>query len=411
MKLEEFKKIEFQRQKAAALKEREALAVLKAKDATLREAKLAQALRSKHQQKPSLGVFSPLRKVEKRCPKLAEHAKDPEFSRALDLLMARTPIRKLEDWKPQGKAQFTLFASLASHLLAKYRVPHFLWRAFFYKDQGHEDLLALAIHVASGGSLYEWVKAGVDSVARWFHVPLTRKMCHEFLAGPEPSKGIVANLRAAQVLTMGGTRQLWNALEPTGWGQSLVAFEDFYAAFVLWLTKQAMLDLNQVRPMYDYVTFKRNEDANWSLKGRNAVTLIRDMETWHAGLQKAKVVGHRDFPPSGIKDGIYEFQRPGYMEIWRMREILTAKALNEEGKRQNHCVFSYARRIESGHCSIWTLTKEDQTGNWAMLTVEVLNGPRSIAQVRGRFNRLATSQERTILMRWCTEAGVSGGYL
>ena len=52
-----------------------------------------------------------------------------------------------------------------------------------------------------------------------------------------------------------------------------------------------------------------------------------------------------------------------------------------------------------------------KTGNWAMLTVEVLNGPRSIAQVRGRFNRLATSQERTILMRWCTEAGVSGGYL
>ena len=407
MKLEELQKIQTQRHKSALRVAKEKAEEEKLRLSKEREAKFEQVLKSRHQQKPSLGVFSPLHKVEKRCPKLAEHyTGNKEFSRAIDILMQQSPIRKLEDWKTQGKSVITLFNSLANHLLAKYRVPQMLWTTFFFDKQGSEKLIKLAVHVASGGSLYKWIKDNE------FQIPLTRKACHEFLSGPDPDKGIIENMRCAQLLCLGGNGRLWKALEPVAWSSQFspnASWEEFYSSIIQWLGLQAMLDMRQVQPMWDYATNQRNGDTNWSIKGRNAVSLIRDMELWHANLQKVKVAGHKAFMPSGFLSATYTF--PNH-DVWRIREILSARELADEGRRQGHCVYSYSRQIESGHCSIWTLTKEDETGNWAMLTIEVVNGAKQITQARGRFNRCSNQMERSILNRWATESGLTlAGYL
>ena len=71
-----------------------------------------------------------------------------------------------------------------------------------------------------------------------------------------------------------------------------------------------------------------------------------------------------------------------------------------------HCVFSYHGRIAEGYTSIWSLTMEDgqgETGNWALLTIEVHNNTRDIVQVRGRFNRAPTREEMLIVQRWAGE--------
>src|SRR5215813_2203800 len=186
------------------------------------------------------------------------------------------------------------------------------------------------------------------------------------------------------------------------------------AHFVQWLAKQEMLDPNQVPPLSDYVQHCRDQEASFSLKGRTALSMMRGMALWHVELNKQKVGKYNLFKPSGISCAEFDFSRKegnggSVKEIWRVREILNAKELAAEGKRQSHCVFSYAQSIETGSCSIWTLSKEDNRGNWAMLTVEVRNPTRTIVQARGRFNRLATMREREILHRWAGENGLQLG--
>ena len=88
------------------------------------------------------------------------------------------------------------------------------------------------------------------------------------------------------------------------------------------------------------------------------------------------------------------------VEIWRFREILDSKTLADEGRVMGHCVYSYARRIQAGECSIWTLTLEDNTGHWRRLTIEVRPPPRQIVQARGRFNRLPEPREMLALEAW-----------
>ena len=66
----------------------------------------------------------------------------------------------------------------------------------------------------------------------------------------------------------------------------------------------------------------------------------------------------------------------------------------------SHCVYSYARWIENGQCSIWTATLEDNTGHWRRLTIEVRQ--RQILQARGRFNRLPEPRDVMALEAWAT---------
>ena len=83
-----------------------------------------------------------------------------------------------------------------------------------------------------------------------------------------------------------------------------------------------------------------------------------------------------------------------------MREILDSKTLLDEGRVMNHCVYSYARRIEKRECAIWTLTLEDDTGHWRRLTIEVHRSLSLISQARGRFNRFPEARDMIALNAW-----------
>jgi hypothetical protein len=83
--------------------------------------------------------------------------------------------------------------------------------------------------------------------------------------------------------------------------------------------------------------------------------------------------------------------------------------LAAEGRRMNHCVYSYVWSIQKGQTSIWSMMLEDgkgATGRWAMLTIEVRNDLRRVVQARGRFNRPATSEEHGVLLAWAGQNGL-----
>ena len=74
--------------------------------------------------------------------------------------------------------------------------------------------------------------------------------------------------------------------------------------------------------------------------------------------------------------------------MWRVRELLTADALNAESRAMRHCVASYVGQCRAGSSSIWTLEQESFERSSKHLTIAV-NAGRTIVQCRGRANRPA----------------------
>jgi hypothetical protein len=317
--------------------------------------------------------------------------------------MAQAPwFRAPEDWKPDGKGGDRLFRSLAAHLFGRYPMPAFLWSAFLAGEE-RAALVKVAIHVASGGSLFEAVKTGL------MPVPLTRKMCHELLArGGEGD--FLDVVRRVQVRTAGGNGRLLRAWLSTEAGARVHdrEGENFWQAVLAWLAANPMLAVSEIGPLADYIAFRRRQDAAFSIKGRSVLALLRGMREWHGDLARQGGVRRRVFKSSGFEAMDIDRSRKNadggrLTEVWHFREVLDSATLADEGRAMGHCVYSYASSIERGECSIWTLTLEDGTGHWRRLTIEVRNSARRIVQARGRFNKLPEALDRVALSTWASQ--------
>jgi len=372
--------------------------------------------------------FEVARVVEDQAPKLI----DKEYMEALSwackipYVTKRPFVRPPAQWEPRGKGRDSLFRSLIEHLLAKFPVTPLLWSVFFDKNGTHKyNLLPLVGHVAGGGSLVDFVSGKVKSPGVLpserpfppFPIPLTRKMCHELLAMPS-GFSFVAAVRRVQVRAAGGSERLLQAILTSQHFATLgsTVNEPFMQTVIEWLARNPMLDASEVPPLLDYIAHRRYDEAeDFTMKGRSAVALVRAMHAWHDGLTRVKSFSKTIFVESGYQPITLSMHRKDpdgqqVAETWRIREILTGRQLADEGRRQNHCVYSYERSIVSGHTSIWSMTMEDgqgKTGNWAQLTIELRNATRTIVQARGRFNRRATAREHSVMARWAAENKLS----
>lgn len=387
-----------------------------------RKAAMAEAKRLREAQAEALALAAlgkhnrtkvtplPWSELGRNCRKMVEFYQNKNFATVLDYMMLLPSIRNYRDWKPQGKSAHSIFRSLGNHLFCKYPVPNFLWTAFFASHEyacitvHSKKLIDMVLHIGLGESLYDYLKN--DSFFK--NLNFSRKMCHTFLKAPAPDRDVIANLRKAQVICWGGDDRFFNALEEVTWAHEITGLDEaFNQGIVQWLIKQPMLDLKQVEPLYDFITAEKARNNQYSLKGRTALSVMKEMAKWHIKLGQERSSRCEEFSPSGVKEATFDYSTEGNKCIWRFREILNSRDLAAEGRRQGHCVYSYATQIMQGFCSIWTLTKEDNSDNWAMLTIEVGNG--IIKQMRGRFNRPANVAERDIVNKWCTEAGLTVG--
>jgi hypothetical protein len=309
-------------------------------------------------------------------------------------------VRPPSTWQPSGKSPDRLFRSLAEHVLARYRMPPFLWSAFM-ADVDAPVLARVAAHVGAGGSLYQAVKSGL------MPVPLTRSMCHDLLSRGGEARFLDA-VRRVQVKAVGGDGRLFRVWIATHAGRGLHprVGEEFWQTVLAWFGANPMLPQAEVAPLVDYIEHQRAEVPDFSIKGRSVLAMIRGMQQWHGQLAKEKAISGRTFAPSGLQpmdiDRSRRVRDNRVIEIWHVREILDSKALADEGRVMRHCVYSYVRRIESGECSIWTLTLEDNTGHWRRLTIEARPSVRQVVQARGRFNRLPEPRDLLALEAWAS---------
>jgi len=337
--------------------------------------------------------------VSERAPKIADRREALWY-------LANTPwLRPLGEWKPEGKAAETQFRSLVNHLIVKYPMPPFLFQVFtgergrFNRVTLVENHVWFFFRVAQGESPHKLITSPFSQNGT-LGVPLTKRMTHLFMQAPAKMT-LVEAARRAQVEVFGGDHRLCRTILGTRLGQRLMPNEGFWMTVIQWFCNHSMVDPVQVGPLIDYIFYLRGEDADFSMKGRSPLALMRGMERWHNALAHIKKLKGKEFEPSGFVPGEWvKKRRMGngnfITDIWTMKEILTSKDLAKEGREMKHCVYSYGRSIESGRVSIWSLQQNEER----CLTVEVVNQQRAVTQARGRLNRKPTPTEAAYLQRW-----------
>ncbi len=320
-------------------------------------------------------------------------------------------IRSLQDWKPKTHNADRQFSSLARHLLATYEVPGFMDSAWL---EGNRKQQKWFKHIGMGKNIRN---------ADGLPISLTKKMAHFFSTAPNDYT-VEAAFRWGQVHALGGDRRLADVLRETRIVRSF-EYDDFWLSVVRFFVRNPMLDPSLVGPVVDYIWNQKYENRrvfdergvaeergpeqpNFSMKGRNPESLLRQVERWHRQLGKEAKGGNLQWPHSNFNE--FEFKegtkKTGNMKFWTIRELLSSKELIGEGRAMRHCVASYAQSCSHGGCSIWTMEVEDKSGQNKMLTIDVSQSNKIIRQVRGRNNRLPTVQEMGILQRWATKEGL-----
>jgi len=356
--------------------------------------------------------------LQKRCRKVG--FRNDSWSVLRRLLYYRSQwIRPLDEWKPKGKALETILRSLITHLICQYPMPSFWYEVWFRHDERNQNAggrrkaesVAQFVELARGTGLYQLVKE------ERFPVPFTRKQCHAFMQQRGVDR-VVQAVRWTQVQSLGGDRGLAEALCRTEWGEAF-GDEVFRAHVIQWFCNQGMLDLVQVAPLLDYIEHAREENANWSMKGRTVRALMRDMEGWHRELAEVQRLARRagvaqwtvcrkpppeHFKPSGFKNWDWmrktKDKRGRPVEtLYKIVELIAYKDLVDEGRALRHCIASYAWSIEKGQKSIWSFSVDREK----TLTIEVRNSTKTVTQVRGHCNRLPTQNELAIVQRWAVK--------
>lgn len=118
---------------------------------------------------------------------------------------------------------------------------------------------------------------------------------------------------------------------------------------------------------------------------------------WHYELNRKKLMGNSSW--AGLPLSNYEVVRMenGKEVKFVFSQILTASALQSEGRQMRHCVSSYVSSCVAGNKGIFSLVKISEFGREKkLLTIEVLNSGR-IVQVKGLANREPKSFESELV--------------
>ena len=319
-------------------------------------------------------------------------------------------LRPLADWGPGSHDGLrSEFSSLANHLLAEYRVPEFMAMAWLRKDLYGPAWRDQFLHIGRGNS----PRTGKTPV------PLTRLMAHHFLQAPA-HYSIEGAIRWAQIMVLGGTRELVDACIATRLGEHF-GNDAFWMSVIRWFIAHPTFDLNQVGPVVDFIgnvkfgcsytlgEFTLAPQPGFSMAGRTPDALLRQMERWHAQLHRdstAPAYTPETWATPGIHGLRWEARARRVTTAWTIEALPSTGALAREGREMRHCVASYAGWCAAGDCSIWSVKATVGSLVMERWTVEV-NRDRVIVQVRGKFNARAGGEVLDILRRWAAKENLS----
>ncbi len=313
--------------------------------------------------------------------------------------LAKHPwLRSPMTWRPRGKRRWTLFVSLASHLLGYWPIAPALFSAFqlAHRDRPGEDAICipLLVHIARGGSRAAAVEQGLTPG------PITRRGWHAFLRSPVQLDFIRA-FRRAQLIGLGVSRvSADRVVRHHACTLRDVDEADLYEQF-RWLAKHDLNELTdrEIDRILTVIQLKKDEDATWSLTGRTPRSLLvlwRREFCWTEHPRYSRIAPAESFPQPArelVLDGEPRCDASG--RPWSVQHIATFDELRREGRAMRHCVAWYADDALRGRRSFWSLRLLDQR----RLTLELDHRAGKVVQAKGKLNREPTEEEQAVLTR------------
>ncbi len=320
-------------------------------------------------------------------------------------------IRPLDDWRPRIKNANRQFASLVRHLLAEYSVPAFMDSVWFKRSRTQNWF----IHVGRGYNI---------RTAERLFIPLTRRMAHDFMHAPSHYT-VEHAFRWAQIHALGGNPRVADAVRKTRLASSF-RNDDFWSTVLRFFVANPMLDTAQYGPITDYIHHQKYASLDifvrpgvvetqppphrgFSMRGRSADVLLRQVEAWHRRLGRETRYGERAWQSSGIKplELVEGAEGAKSRRRWSIDELLSANALITEGRAMRHCVASYAGSCAAGRSSVWSMQCETHDGQSRVLTIEVQPREHRVVEARGKYNAPPSPKAMEVLRRWAQRENLS----
>lgn len=183
----------------------------------------------------------------------------------------------------------------------------------------------------------------------------------------------------------------------------------------------------------DFVLVKMNENKRcrknrtaFTFSGRTIFSVIGLVNKWHKELReeenlRRERVSVRHGEQKNRKNenpldtshwkglGISQFQYKTDECIWTVTELLSAKALLNEGQKMKNCIASYYHRCAAGDCSIFTLECVYPISGivYKKATLEVSPSNRVLLQAKGKCNTAVTQKTTAVINRWAAASGIT----
>jgi len=340
----------------------------------------------------------------------------PEYRAKIEAYRAFA-LRPPKDWyrRIKSRSEERRFIDLVRFAFARYPVPAHI-EDFWLRDIADDFVDDVRPRVERRGA--PPVGHVRPDPIRWYIIVAQGGSLHKQATHPYLSKLETHHFVNAPTRLASGQRTLWYAVARAATDATIVAarvsrskLTDFSIASGYWKEVARFFarnptSIDEMNDLIDYLAAAKQEDADFSLKGRTLATLRKRTDDWHRSLAKADAICGGSWPGRPIPDVEYETGRDEKKAVWRFRQIKTGNDLFREGQSMHHCVASYKERCLSGNASIWSLACEYPVGRLNKgITIEVRHDG-AIVQCRGFGNRLAYGNEMAMVRRWADEHGL-----
>lgn len=293
-------------------------------------------------------------------------------------------------WKPSSRNGADQVNELAFYLFCLYPVPGFLYRSLY--ERTNMLYLNWFIHIGTGRRIKELMNMPIN---------FTQKMGHYFLQAPDKFT-VEEALRWAQVKGLEGDDQLAERIAYSWIGTKTYEDEELWETFIRILVNGGMFDHEQLTQLIDYVREVKNENRNYTLKGRTLRSLLRQSDEWH---ERSMAIRGTHF---WTTSGLYGYKAEKKMETVKMEELTGSKLLVEESRNMKHCVATYAHQCVLGKTAIFSLRKYSfGLLTDTMATIEVNLSLQRVVQAKAKMNRKISEEAKKHLDEWANKNQLS----
>ena len=294
------------------------------------------------------------------------------------------------EWIPSSKRSSVQVNELAFYLFCQYKMPEFLYKAFYEKTI--TLFINWFIHIGTGKKVKELVN---------MPIAFTQKMGHYFLQTPK-NFTVSEALRWAQVKGLNGDDKLAERIAYSWIGTKAYQDEDFWETFIRIIVNGGIFNHDTLTGLIDYVRNSKSENRNYTLNGRTLQSLMRQSDQWHKNISLIR--GDQFWNPCGMHG--YKVERK--LEVVIMEELTGSKLLANEGRAMKHCVGSYVQQCVTGKTAIYSLRKYSmELLIETLATIEVNLSLRRIVQAKAKMNKKISDEARKHLDEWASKNELS----